>query len=165
MTHSYTLRVEKQGRPKWQGGWCHVADAGGHYHWYKYGRQWPWRRRPALVVLVGDGGEIRVPATCCTVDQALAWLQPRGATHRQGHLYFAPLSTRGQAACDARGPLLTDAPIDGDTEHCAELVSEYRGDRVVSGAITHGSHARIFLPQWCRVLPPRTFRTQHRIGD
>lgn len=165
---AYTLRVEKQGRPKRQGGW---VDRVGHYHWYCYGRQ-GWRIRPALVTLVGDGGQIRVPATCISVADALDWLRPKGARYRQGHLYFIPLGKTGQRDLDSMplDEIQRDVPISGQDAHIAELlVADYRGKTVVSGVIHHTGtehqHETIRLVEWCWIAGPRSFATQWRIGD
>jgi hypothetical protein len=156
---TYTLTRAKQGREKRQGGWM---DRDRTRHWYQYGRG-RWRPRPALVMLVGDGGEIRVPATCLTVEDALAWLTPSGAVARQGHLYFVPVSAREQARVRTLGP----APIAGDDRHIAQMTgATTSGLPVYRGRITHvGGHAGVDLPVWCRAVPPRTFATQSRWGD
>lgn len=162
MEAMYTLSVMKQGRPERQGGWVPGRD--GHYHFYQYGRQW--RVRPALVLLVGDGGSIRVPATCTTVAEALDWLRPHGAIARQGHWYFVPASRMDQrtASVLSSGP----GPIAGDDSHIAQM--RVRVDGVLwlyRGRITHatGGHAGIDLPVWCRAVAPRAFATQCRTGD
>lgn len=153
---SYELIVEKQGRTKRQGGW-----KTGNYHWYYYGRQ-GWRIRPAMVLLRGDGGDIRVPATCETVADALDWLQPRNTIARQGHWYFRPIRESEQDLIVCRGP----AGVNNEEEHLAECSSiDHRGRKVYSGYVMHGTHERIYLPRWCIAIPPTSFATQTRKGD
>lgn len=152
----YELVVEKQGREKRQGGWTK-----GNYHWYRYGSQ-GWRIRPALVLLRGDGGDIRVPATCETAAQAVEWLRPKGAIARQGHLYFVPVREADQDVIACEGP----SAITGDESHVAECSAFYHGQPVYSGFVDHvGGHERIYLPRWCKVVQPRSFATQYRRGD